>query len=124
MRQGVELCESCSALLTVDLKLTKRAGRLSTVDQVRRSVKLCSRSGTPLTGPHLSGGGGGGAFRKHNSLNRPTILVGKRFSQFGKKLVNLKVYSSSVGGGCEDKPKKQKTHLRGKAGFHKLNSLT
>ena len=32
--------------------------------------------------------------------------------------------NSISGGGCRDKPKKQKTHLRGKAGFHKLNSLT
>ena len=107
MRQGVELCESFSALLTVDLKLTKRAGRLSTVDQVRRSVKLCSRSGTPLTGPHLSGGGGGGAFRKHNSLNRPTIPLGKRYLQncffsspnFVASEMFRKLKVSSIGGG-------------------------
>ena len=108
------------ALLTVDLKLTKRAGRLSTVDQVRGSVKLCSPSATPLTVPHLSSRGRRRAFRKHNSLNRATILLGKRYLQ--NRFVftifrKLKVYSSSIGGEGRDKPKKQKTHLRGKRGL-------
>ena len=122
VRQDVELCWRSvllTALLTVDLKLTKRAGRLSTVDQVRRSVKLCSRSATALTVPHLSSRGGRGrAFRKHNSLNRPTVM-GKHY--FGQNLVisekfrNSKVYCNSRSWssywwvGREDKPKKQKS---------------
>ena len=104
------------ALLTVDLKLTKRAGRLSTVDQVRGSVKLCSPSATPLTVPHLSSRGGGEpSANTIHSIEQlfcwENVTCKTDFFTIFRK---LKVYSSSIGGEGRDKPKKQKTHLRGK----------